>query len=459
MFGFSKEVQIKRKLILFLDSQERYVTSKELKHHLNNMVTEQTILKYLRDVRKIITKDYSTNKLSLQIDTRNGIRLNRNETNLNDLLEKIYREDLVYEIFRLLILNRSFTTENFCIDHEVSFSTLRRIVRRINDAVEPYQISIKAGLQISISGKESQIRMIYFMFLFYIHRGIMSVDWVEPEHYIKLAKLVYEAFYIDEEQPDLFALWLFINHYSNNNGNYLEENLFEESFSIDLPENHFSTNSWKYVLLIMYGLDFANFVPETSFEIIHENRFSVAIKQWLVLFEKNIGSLLPKEKESLYRRMHKYVLLEKILPTLKDVQQIFGIQNSLLIEETQIHFWRVFEKMWQQFSSSLPKFETEEIREILMTWSFQYTPLQELLPTITIYWKSNLPTMNVCQIGKILQYRLKKEANVFFTNEAEKADLILSTETSNDSAITVSPLLTKKDIQTVKDFVRGFKKN
>ena len=105
MFGFSKEVQIKRKLILFLDSQERYVTSKELKHHLNNMVTEQTILKYLRDVRKIITKDYSTNKLSLQIDTRNGIRLNRNETNLNDLLEKIYREDLVYENFRLLILN------------------------------------------------------------------------------------------------------------------------------------------------------------------------------------------------------------------------------------------------------------------------------------------------------------------------------------------------------------------
>ena len=90
-----------------------------------------------RDVRKIITKDYSTNKLSLQIDTRNGIRLNRNETNLNDLLEKIYREDLVYENFRLLILNRSFTTENFCREHEVSFSTLRRIVRRMNDAVEP----------------------------------------------------------------------------------------------------------------------------------------------------------------------------------------------------------------------------------------------------------------------------------------------------------------------------------
>ncbi len=455
MFGFSKEVQIKRKLILFLDSQERYVTSKELKHHLNNMVTEQTILKYLRDVRKIITKDYSTNKLSLQIDTRNGIRLNRNETNLNDLLEKIYREDLVYEIFRLLILNRSFTTENFCIDHEVSFSTLRRIVRRINDAVEPYQISIKAGLQISISGKESQIRMIYFMFLFYIHRGIMSVDWVEPEHYLKLAKLVYEAFYIDEEQPDLFALWLFINHYSNNNGNYLEENLFEESFSIDLPENHFSTNSWKYVLLIMYGLDFANFVPETSFEIIHENRFSVAIKQWLVLFEKNIGSLLPKEKESLYRRMHKYVLLEKILPTLKDVQLIFGIQNSLLIEETQIHFWRVFEKMWQQFSYSLPDFATEELKDILMIWSFQYTSLKRLLPTVTIYWKSNLPRTNICQIGKILRYGLVNEANILFTNKIEEADLILSTEISS-SAIVVSPMLTKRDIQTVRNCVRGY---
>ena len=412
-----------------------------------------------RDVRKIITKDYSTNKLSLQIDTRNGIRLNRNETNLNDLLEKIYREDLVYENFRLLILNRSFTTENFCREHEVSFSTLRRIVRRMNDAVEPYQISIKAGLKISISGKESQIRMLYFMFLFYIHRGIMSVDWVEPEHYLKLAKLVYEAFYIDEEQTELFALWLFINQYSDNHGYYLEENLFEESFSVDLPENYFSINSWKYVLLIMYGLDFADFVPKTSFEVIHENHFSNMVKQWLRLFEKNVCSLLPKEKETLYRRMYKCNLLKRILPTLSDIHQVFGTQNSYLIEETQPYFVCVFEKMWQQFSSSLPKFETEEIREILMTWSFQYTPLQELLPTITIYWKSNLPTMNVCQIGKILQYRLKKEANVFFTNEAEKADLILSTETSNDSAITVSPLLTKKDIQTVKDFVGGFKKN
>lgn len=109
----------------------------------------------------------------------------------------------------------------------------------------------------------------------------------------------------------------------------------------------------------------------------------------------------------------------------------------------------------EQFISSSSDFANEEMKTTFMIWSFQHIPLHQLLPTITIYWKNNLPTINTLQIGKILQYRLINDANIIFTNDEKEADLILSTE-NYDSAILVSQYLTKKDIQTVKKFIHEF---
>jgi len=302
MFGFSKDVQIKRELILYLDRQDDFVSSTELKNHIH-VLTEQTILKYLREVRQVIVDSYPINKLNLKIGTRSGVTLSREDINLNNLLEKIHREDLVYKIFQELILNRFFITEDFCKKYEVSFSTLRRIIRRINEFLTPYHVSFKAGLRVRILGEESEIRMLFFMFLFYVHRGIVDINWINADSYLNLAGKVYEAFNIEGKQHiDVFALWLFVNQCSDENNFYLEENIFEESFAVDFLENQFSVGSWNYILLIMYGLDLENFIPNTSFEIIHENQFFTGVKQWLVLFEKEICPLLPQDKERMFIR-------------------------------------------------------------------------------------------------------------------------------------------------------------
>lgn len=163
MFGFSKEIQQKRELILLLDRQEGFVTSTDLQQHLNT-ITEQTILKYLREVKQLISDSYPKEKLSLHIDKRNGIGLIRNDTNLNDLLEKLYREDVRYEIFRLLILDRSFAIKDFCEEYQISFSTLRRMIKRMNDSLAAYQVSIKAGIKLVSQEKKAKLECSFLCF-------------------------------------------------------------------------------------------------------------------------------------------------------------------------------------------------------------------------------------------------------------------------------------------------------
>ncbi|WP_414841034.1 helix-turn-helix domain-containing protein [Enterococcus saccharolyticus] len=74
---------------------------------------------------------------------------------------------MVYDVFRQLILNRFFLTEDFCKTHQISVSKLRRLISRINAFLKPYDCFIKIGKKVSIVGKESQIRLLFFyVFIF-----------------------------------------------------------------------------------------------------------------------------------------------------------------------------------------------------------------------------------------------------------------------------------------------------
>lgn len=166
MFGFSKESRLKRELLLFLDQQEEYVTSETIALSLQKG-TSQTVRKVLKELSLTISSLYKQEQLNLQISTKYGIGLFRYGTNFQNIFEIIYTEELVYDVFRQLILNRSFLTEDFCKTHQISVSKLRRLISRINAFLKPYDCFIKIGKKVSIVGKESQIRLLFFyVFIF-----------------------------------------------------------------------------------------------------------------------------------------------------------------------------------------------------------------------------------------------------------------------------------------------------
>lgn len=91
MFGFSKEVDFKHQIFLYLDQQNGYTTTEEVTKRLR-VLTNQTTLKYLKEIKESLASLYSEEQLSLNIGKRFGIQLVRKEANYQRFFEKCIRK-------------------------------------------------------------------------------------------------------------------------------------------------------------------------------------------------------------------------------------------------------------------------------------------------------------------------------------------------------------------------------
>lgn len=132
MFGFSKEVTIKKEIILFLDDQEKAITNDEIAKQIQT-VKSSTIRRHLKDLEKAIGTLYPPEQANLQICHRQGIQLFRQSDELEQVLEELYKNDTVYDVYKYLLLYGIYSSDLFCKEHDISLSTLRRIVNRMNE--------------------------------------------------------------------------------------------------------------------------------------------------------------------------------------------------------------------------------------------------------------------------------------------------------------------------------------
>jgi hypothetical protein len=68
MFGFSKEILLKKELLYFLDKQEEGVSSKDISDYIQSL-TSQTVRKYLKEIAESISELYSPEQMQLNIGT------------------------------------------------------------------------------------------------------------------------------------------------------------------------------------------------------------------------------------------------------------------------------------------------------------------------------------------------------------------------------------------------------
>ena len=130
MFGFSKEAQLKKEILYYLDRQTDFVSSQEIAAEIGN-ITSQTILKYIKELEISLTEKYEPTEMSLRVNKRFGIRLYRYNTNFNRILEVLLVESPVYEIFKALLQHRQVVTLVLCDKLEISLSNLKRIIKRV----------------------------------------------------------------------------------------------------------------------------------------------------------------------------------------------------------------------------------------------------------------------------------------------------------------------------------------
>lgn len=459
MFGFSKEVKTKQEILFFLSQQDRYVTIDEIAGDLE-MITGQTVTKYLREIEADILAYYRPEQLCLEIRPKVGVRLHRQNMNYYLLLEKIYTKDLIYQIYRLLFLERSFLSEDFCEEYQVSFSTLRRLVQRIKESLHSFEVLIQIGKKTSISGNEAHIRLIFFMVFYKVHRNLSSLSWVDSSLYINKAKQICAFFYENpqEERLEIFSLWLYINHCSEVSDHVLRSKLSGGYAYLDpLVDEIYTERTLNYLLLMTYSLEIFDFEPNLTFQELHENRFSQGINAWLRLFENRIRILEKYEKEIMFHALYKYSLIDQVVECQAEIQYVFQKRDAGIFQSTP-YFKRLFEQLWNQFILECPEHSKTVNREFLMDWTYQFVSEEEILPTIVCYWNSALSLCVLKRLEKEIQFELCNRANIVFTLIREEADLVISTGSINQGIPIMVPLA-KQDFNHLEQAIQSWVMN
>lgn len=394
VFGLSKDVLLKRDILLYLDQQTRPISSQKITEDLNK-VTIQTLLKILKELAEQVDSCYDYEELRLEINRHYGVYLVRNGVNFNRIFEKMLSETIIYHIFQQLILYRIFSAEKFCQEHNISLSTLRRNITKMNQFFDTYQVFLKIGKNVSITGKESQIRFLFFSFLYITHRRISHISWINSGRYLALAKRVVLACHSEEPiNTEVIALWLFINLQAIKKNHPLENELAIENFDLVLPASVLSPKDWNYVLTVLFMLSIVAIEPRWDFESLYETYEAETTRFSIHLFEKHFRLLTVPEKQRMAKRMYrhyiaKHLLIEPLFFDSIDQQPIYT-QHPLLNKK--------FKQLWQEWATNVPEFSSEAFKRHCFHMCYQHADADNLFPTIHLTIQSSLPKETVKQI-------------------------------------------------------------
>lgn len=205
----------------------------------------------------------------------------------------------------------------------------------MNQFFDTYQVFLKIGKNVSITGKESQIRFLFFSFLYITHRRISHISWINSGEYLALAKRVVLACHSEEPiNTEVIALWLFINLQAIKKNHPLENELAIENFDLVLPASALSPKDWNYVLTVLFMLSIVAIEPRWDFERLYETYEAETIRFSIHLFEKHFRLLTVPEKQRMAKRMYrhyiaKHFLIEPLFFASIDQQPIYT-QHPLL---------------------------------------------------------------------------------------------------------------------------------
>lgn len=446
MFGLSKDVLLKRDILLYLEQQTKPISSQKIADDLNK-VTIQTLLKVIKELAEQLDRCYDREEVRLEINRHYGVYLVRNGINFNRIFEKILSETINYYLLKQLVLYRTFSAEEFCKKYQISLSTLRRNINRVNHFLSAYQVVLKIGTKVTIVGKESQIRVLFFSFLRMTHCEISRVSWIDATEYLFLAKRVTLACSSEEQQNiEVLAMWLFVNLQAGKQNYALENNLSLETFDLILPASDILPQDWEYILTVAFVLSLLTIEPQWDFERLYESQEADLSRFSFDLFEKYFRKLTVQEKQKIAKQLYRHYLgkqlgVEQLLFTAID-QSVISAHHPLLNKK--------FEQLWQEWSAKAPELTSEALQQEYFHLCYRYADSETLFPIVRVKMQSSLPKETVNHIQLQISHYLKNSATVVFG--AEPADFTMTTE-ENAQGIQINSVLSMKDLEYIRQHV------
>ncbi|OEG09807.1 hypothetical protein BCR25_09880 [Enterococcus termitis] len=195
--------------ILLLEQllNQQKMTAKELATRIHT--TERTIFSDLQMIRNQLPVGW-------QIETDSaGIRLiNKDNALTNELWELFLDQSISVQLLKMLFFTKELSIQDFLQNNGVSFETLKRHTKKINQQLLSYHIKIDLTASTArLSGEESAIRIFYHRLLVpFTHNNYFFDDYaIHEEHYFQFLKKINHSPSAVETEQIFGVCWFFIN--------------------------------------------------------------------------------------------------------------------------------------------------------------------------------------------------------------------------------------------------------
>lgn len=437
MLGMDRNTLLKIQIIETLDALQKPITLKELQERIGH-ASLGTIRVNCKELQLIIEdlyneKDYS---LNLRMDNGRGIQLNRSSTNLQSLTSYLYQQDLACEIIRTVLAKRKVSAVQFCMDHNISESKLRRKIKEINQALDDYALYISCSAKISLKGREVDIRCFYYIFVRGLYHQFTQIDWINTKNYVQQAKQIedYLKLVNDPTNLEMICFWLFITNQSLSKKGLLSLNEVENEWlnQFNYPKKPsflkiWTISEWKFFLYAIYSSQLKDFELQEKKSAV-EPLFSEAVEQWCNYFSAYFRPLNNGEQKTIARRLKQHYA-SSILFRLND-SLIDQLRKNIALDELKTHFpyyYLRFNAFWDDFIRAVPGFDRRQLRIFSILTCVSLYPLENCLPEISVYAFSEQTELFSIFIQERINLHFKNRYHLTFVKNLQDAQLIIGT--------------------------------
>ncbi|KAF1305688.1 helix-turn-helix domain-containing protein [Enterococcus saccharolyticus] len=437
MYGISSTAWLKQSILFALEEETQFISSRELTYIVGDY-SQSTIKKICREIQEEVEATYPSNMATLIIDQRNGIKLIRQPyVNYQKLLSSIFSEELGYELLQQLLLNRHISTIDFCNNHYISESQLRRKIKDINASLIKHDISISLSTHITIVGEEYKLRAFFFVFLFAIHRQFSHIEWIEnKEDFFTTAEQIaqYLAIDTDTRTVEILAIWCFIITTAIKNNWLLIFNDYEKqmltSFSLPKPPvflTEWKKADWDFLVIAIYASDIIDFNLQVNLNQLQEVTQSDDATIWIELFEAYFLPLTDIQQEFVHKKFVKQLLSHHFFEPDENMLNNFTQKYAEELKVLYPILFAKYEDLWIEFLQKVsePAYKYFQIESLLLC--FYLVPTEVYYPQIKLFLRSDLTFLNTKHLEFRITSHFCKQYALKFTDDIHHADLILST--------------------------------
>ncbi|KAF1304627.1 helix-turn-helix domain-containing protein [Candidatus Enterococcus willemsii] len=463
MARLKSKLFLKIEIIEVLSNETDFLSAQQIAKRLDH-ITPSNVRSACLDLQADFKKLYTKDEVMLMINKRRGVKLIRNNVNIQRLVEDFFMNDLSYNLYKALFLQKDISTLEFCEQNYISKSTLARYLTRLNRILAHHQIHVTLSDKITITGPVSKLLSNFQYYFFMVHRSLNRLSWFpDKEKYIQLTQqiLIYLEIDINEKKLQFLSLLVLILVQTNKiHGSVtLDESAMQyhslyrfKSKPDFLPE--LSERDWQFLLLSLYALDFipsGKIVAKRSSQLFKEE-----IHIWLSAFETYFRPLNLKEKECLGASLDRQIQFQSMFLVNNFLLNILGLRNFDSFDKAFPVYHQQFELFWIDVTQKSPQFKDSDYHKFISFLGVTAIVNPVLFnPRVKIFVYSDFVSLHKIFIEKRINYYLAKY-NIIFVADCQEADVIVSTTDLSELAQHAQPIvyiyasLTNIDLQNIE---------